>query len=339
MNAIFSKLLYEMQEGRDTMLVTVVSEAGSAPRGTGARMLVGQEGRLLGTIGGGPAEFHATNLARELLRERRSVRHDYALDEQGEVGAVCGGSISVLFQYVPAGAEMWRAAAQAVLERLERHESGYFVQRLDGGDPALLDGEGNVLLGAAADGAPCPGGCVLTETAFIQALPVGERAVIFGAGHCSAALVPILRTVGFRPVVIDDRAEYAVPERFPAAEAVICGDYADVDAYVTLTPEDYAVVMTNGHKNDLAVEAQLLRRELAYVGVIGSRRKTAFVNGRLREMGIEEAKIASVHTPIGTPIRAVTPEEIAVSIAGEMICERAMRREADGAVHHGCPMH
>ena len=84
---------------------------------------------------------------------------------------------------------------------------------------------------------------------------------------------------------------------------------------------------------------QVLRRETAYVGVIGSRKKTAFVNQRLREAGIPEEKIAFVHTPVGTPIKAVTPEEIAVSIAGEMICVRAARREAAGEVHHGCPMH
>ena len=108
---------------------------------------------------------------------------------------------------------------------------------------------------------------------------------------------------------------------------------------MTLTPEDYVVIMTNGHEHDFQCEVQVLRRETAYVGVIGSRKKTAYVNQRLREAGIPEEKIAFVHTPIGTAIKAVTPEEIAVSIAGEMICVRATRREAAGEVHHGCPMH
>ena len=108
---------------------------------------------------------------------------------------------------------------------------------------------------------------------------------------------------------------------------------------MTLTPEDYVVIMTNGHEHDFQAEVQVLRGETAYVGVIGSRKKTAFVNQRLREAGIPEEKIAFVHTPVGTPIKAVTPEEIAVSIAGEMICVRAARREAAGEVHHGCPMH
>ena len=86
-------------------------------------------------------------------------------------------------------------------------------------------------------------------------------------------------------------------------------------------------------------EDQVLRGDFAYVGVIGSRRKTAAVNQKLRERGVPEEAIARVHTPIGTPIKAVTPEEIAVSIAGELIYTRALRREATGFVPTGCPMH
>ena len=96
------------------------------------------------------------------------------------------------------------------------------------------------------------------------------------------------------------------------------------------------VIMTSGHMRDFQVEDQVLRGPFAYVGVIGSRRKTASVNQRLREAGVPEEAIALVHTPIGTPILAVTPEEIAVSIAGEMIQVRAQRR---GPTPHGCPMH
>ena len=97
--------------------------------------------------------------------------------------------------------------------------------------------------------------------------------------------------------------------------------------------------MTNGHSYDLEVQDQVLRGEFAYVGVIGSRKKTATVNQRLRNRGVPEESITRVRTPIGTDIKAVTPEEIAVSIAGEMIYERALRREAIGITARGCPMH
>lgn len=117
---------------------------------------------------------------------------------------------------------------------------------------------------------------------------------------------------------------------------MLCGDFTRIADYVTVTPEDYVVVMTSGHGFDFTVQEQVLRGETAYIGVIGSRRKTAAVNERLRAAGIPESAIARVHAPIGTAIRAVTPAEIAVSVAGEMICVRAERRGGEG---HGCPMH
>ena len=134
----------------------------------------------------------------------------------------------------------------------------------------------------------------------------------------------------------DDRPALADPAAFPDAERVVCGDFRNIANTLPLSPEDYVVVMTAGHLHDLEIQEQILRQELAYVGVIGSRAKIAAVNARLREAGISEEKLRTVHTPVGTPIKAVTPAEIAVSIAGEMIYERACRRE--DPTHHACPM-
>ena len=149
----------------------------------------------------------------------------------------------------------------------------------------------------------------------------------------------MLRSIGFRVTVFDDRPELVTPERFPDVEALICGDFGAIGDYITTEPDDYVVVMTSGHTYDFTVQEQILRRPAAYVGVIGSRAKTASVNARLRAAGVDEAAIASIHTPVGVAIKAVTPAEIAVSIAGEMIYERALRREQAGIHVHGCPMH
>ena len=215
----------------------------------------------------------------------------------------------------------WDTLAAEVLRRVSVREKGWLVQPLDGGMPYLADEDTD------------------RENCFTMPLPVGERALIFGAGHIARALVPLLCTVGFRPVVFDDRPQFATRERFPQADQVICGDFTRIRDYLTVGPEDYVVIMTNGHEYDFQAQVQVLRGETAYVGVIGSRKKTAFVNQRLREAGIAEEAIAFVHTPVGTAIKAVTPEEIAVSITGEMILVRATRREASGEAHHGCPMH
>ena len=343
MNTIFAKILYELEKDHDLVLVTIVAEAGSAPRGTGSQMLVNMDGRLLGTIGGGAVEHQSEILALKLLEEKRSDLHDYVLRKnKGEdIGMACGGDVTVYFQFIDHTDARWGTLAGAVSERTSARKPGWLVQRLDGGFPALLGEDGGLLAGEMPENAAVyqiPG-CMRTENGFSMPLPIGERAVIFGGGHIARELAPLLKNVGFRVTVMDNRPEYADPADFPGAEKVIFGDYLRLDDYIDLNENDFVVVMTNGHSHDFDIQEQALRRRLAYIGVIGSRRKTAVVNQRLREAGVPEEGIAQVHTPVGTAIKAVTPAEIAISIAGEMIYERAVRREADGERHSGCPMH
>lgn len=324
MRTIFETLLTLLEGGSDAILATVVSAQGSTPRGTGAQLLAGPSGLAAGTIGGGPGEAQALTLAAELLAERRSTVWSCELCHGGVLDSVCGGEQTVLLQFIPHGGEAWKSVSLQVLERLKAHQGGYLTLGAET-DPALLEEPG--------------GACAWNGERLILPLPVGERVVLFGGGHCSLALAPVLRSVGFRVAVFDDRPEFASPVRFPEAETVVCHAYTDIAAGLALTAEDYAVVMTSGHSHDFEVEEQLLRRPLAYVGVMGSKAKTAYVNQRLRETGVPEEAIRSVHTPIGTAIKAVTPEEIAISVAGELIYERACRREAVGAAAHECPSH
>ena len=306
MNTIFQTLVYQREKGQDTVLATIIWDDGSAPRGAGSQMLVGCNGLLAGTIGGGAVEGRSIAIAREMLADGTdSMTREFRLRRDGSeqsTGMVCGGDVTVYFRRIPCGDGAWDTLAAEVLRRISTRTVGWLVQPLDGTMPYLADEN------------------AVKEKCFTMQLPIGERALIFGAGHISKALVPLLSSVGFRPVVFDDRPQFATRERFPQAE-------------------DYVVIMTNGHEYDFQSQVQVLQGKTAYVGVIGSRKKTAFVNQRLRDAGISNEAIAFVHTPIGTAIKAVTPEEIAVSIAGEMILVRAERREANGEVHNGCPMH
>lgn len=342
MKTIFAKILYELEKKHNLMLVTIISELGSSPRGTGAQMLVGSEGRILGTVGGGPTEKLCEEMALKLIEEKRSEIHEFRLHKNSieDIGAVCGGDVNVYLQFIDGCSEIWKDVSKCVVSSITEKKSAWLVQHTDGSAPCVLAADGSALAGEAVS---VPGltaeGCVLKDGCFSMKLPVGERAIIFGGGHCAYALAPLLNTVGFRVTVMDCRSEYADRERFPFAEEVICGDYGRIKDYLTINENDYIVIMTNGHSFDYDVEEQVLRVPTAYVGVIGSRGKTASVNKRLREAGVPEDAIAGVHTPIGTAIKAVTPEEIAVSIAGEMILVRATYREAAGIETHGCPMH
>ena len=322
MKNIFSVLCYQREKRQDTVLSLIVREKGSSPRGSGSMMLVSRAGRLTGTIGGGALEYTAEKEALEMLSAGTPVAlKAYDLTKNGALGMTCGGTVSVLyllFRY--ADPEPGRLAEE-VLRRIEAHEPGSLCFYTSGRLPSLTASEEE-------------------EPVLRLPLPIGERAIIFGGGHIAKDLCPLLTKVGFRVTVTDDRAEYANAERFPEAESVMAAPYENVCEALKIGPEDYIVIMTNGHAFDAFLEEQVLRVETAYVGVIGSRAKIAGVNQKLRAVGIPEEKLEAVHTPIGTPIKAVTPAEIAVSIAGEMILERALLREQKGETpSRGCPMH
>lgn len=318
MKRLFTKMRYEVEKGHDLMLVSILSGSGSAPRGKGAQMLVSAEGRVEGTIGGGNVEYLSERAAMELLERRQSEKRCFSLHSGGEdIGMLCGGEIQVWMQFVDAGDAAWAKLAAEVVRKIELREKGWLVQMLDGTVARVTE----------------------SPEGFALPLPIGERAVIFGGGHCAQALAPLLSSVDFRVTVMDPREEFANEELFPTAERIVCGSFERICDHLKLTEEDYLVVLTSGHTFDFTVQEQVLRGPFAYLGVIGSRSKTAAVNQQLRAAGIPEEAIARVHTPIGTAIKAVTPAEIAVSIAGEMIYERALRREARGEVRHGCPMH
>lgn len=153
-------------------------------------------------------------------------------------------------------------------------------------------------------------------------LPAG-RVYIFGGGHVSQALVPALAAVDFRCVVLEERPEFCRPELFPEAEETRRIDFARLGDAVELTGEDWVIIMTRGHKDDLLIQSQVMRSPARYIGVIGSRQKTAAVTARLREMGFSDRDFARVYAPIGLPIRSETPAEIAVSVAAQLILERA----------------
>ena len=314
MKTVFTALRSRLEAGQNSILVAIAEKSGSAPRGVGTVMLAGEAGLVSGTVGGGSVEYHALKDAAALLEEKRSDFRKYLLHiHQGEdIGMICGGQVGLWFQYIPGDSDHWKSLTEEVLRRITAHIGG-----------VLMLPKAEVADRAAQDGVCIP-------------LPKNNRAILFGGGHVSQALVPVLRMVDFCPIVVENREEFASPDLFPQAEQVILGDYSNISASVTITKEDFVLVMTSGHSSDYEIQLQVLRGEFAYLGVIGSRKKTAALRERLLAAGISEAQLQEVHAPIGTPIRAVTPSEIAISIAGEMISVRAEREGAEKA--SGCPM-
>ncbi|MBO6134155.1 MAG: XdhC family protein [Lachnospiraceae bacterium] len=146
---------------------------------------------------------------------------------------------------------------------------------------------------------------------------------IFGAGHVSMELAKVLHYVGFETVIWDDRIDFANTTRFPDSKKVICKSYDNVKSEINITNNDFVVIMTRGHAYDYIVEKQVLDTDAYYIGVIGSANKNKVLREKLQIDGYSEEKINGVCAPIGIPIAADTPEEIAISIASEIILFRS----------------
>jgi len=162
------------------------------------------------------------------------------------------------------------------------------------------------------------------QEAFAREMKLECKAIIFGGGHVGHALEPVVRNIGFQTLVVDDRKEYANRERFPnATEVAVIDDFQDPYAGIETDEHTYVIIVTRGHRGDYEVLRESLKRSTGYIGMIGSKGKVATTLEMLLAEGFSEEELKKVHSPIGLKIGAETPEEIAISIAGEMIRVRA----------------
>ena len=222
-------------------------------------------------------------------------------DDGSMFGTIGGGCVE---------AEVWQAAQQVMREEKPRTLTFNLNQ-----DPKY------------DSGLICGG----TLEIFVE--PVLPRALlyIFGAGHISVSLYRITKDVGFDVTVVDDRAAYANRERFPEAQQVVAEDFEQAMSKISLAESDSIVIVTRGHRDDMRVLRWAVQSKAGYVGMIGSKRKTIAIFRELEEEGLPARLFDRVHAPIGLDIGAVTPEEIAVSIAAELI---AARRRVERELPH-----
>ena len=327
MRELIRTVVHALEHGRNVELVGVVEASGSTPRGAGAILAVFPNGMPIGTVGGGNVEFEAINFAKELLAEGKNAlrRFRFVQGDAASLGMVCGGDVTIHFQYLPAGDGTVLAVLHELLDATEKNADTWLVRCFEGAEVTamgLADREGTRHLPLLPEGLLRDQPVYRDGWFALPAVKAG-RVYIFGGGHVSRALVPAIAAVGFRPVVYDDRPEFADLSLFPQAEKAIYGSFLDLSRHVSITPDDYVVIMTRGHQADYEVLTQVLRSGAKYIGCIGSKRKLALCREKLLENGFTAEEYARVHAPIGLAIGAETPAEIAVSVAAEMIAVRA----------------
>jgi xanthine dehydrogenase accessory factor len=305
-----------IREGASGALATVARVRGSTPVPAGTKMLVGAEGRLIGSVGGGCVEAEVIGAAIEAQRRRAPsfLTHHLNADLAGDLGLSCGGTVDIFVEPLLAEESYVR-----VLDSAATAESGLVRTAIEwtGATPIKTFEQ----LGRSV--APGAAASLTSDGRFVEErLLLAPRVFVFGAGHVGAAIARAAAAAGFRVIVIDDRADYADPARFSDGIDVLA---ADVDAALTsyaLGPADAVVIATRGHRNDALILERVATSPAGYVGLLGSKRKKVVVTKGLRAAGVPVKSLQRVRVPVGLAIGAVTPEEIAVSVVAELIAWR-----------------
>jgi len=302
--------------GHAGALATVARVRGSTPVPAGTKMLVGSEGRLIGSVGGGcvEADVIGAALAAQASRRPTLLTHHLNADLAGDLGLSCGGTVDVFVEPLIADEQYMR-----VLEAAASADSGLVRTATDWtGETPVKTFEARPRARGSGSAATLTRDGRFMEERLIQP----PRVLVFGAGHVGSAIARAAGAAGFRVVVIDDRADYADACRFGDDVMTLAGDVDAALARYPLTAADAVVIATRGHRNDAVILERVATSPAGYVGLLGSRRKKIVVTKGLTAAGVPAKSLQRVRVPVGLAIGAVTPEEIAVSVVAELIAWR-----------------
>ncbi|NLW91549.1 MAG: XdhC family protein [Syntrophomonadaceae bacterium] len=342
---IFREAVELLKNKESFVMATIFDKVGSAPRTAGAKMIVRGNGAILGTIGGGKMEADAIKLAREIFSSRKTMIQSFDLTSSdiAATDMICGGRGELLLDFVDAVDINNLILYESAAEALENREKAWLITILNDHpdkdgilrqqclvksdktyigkvdcDPyvfeKLISGPAKISIHAEV---------IDNQRFLVEPIRQGGTVYIFGAGHVSQRVALASESVGFRTVVLDDRAEFANKERFPEPIQTMVIETFERLPKLEIDENSYLVILTRGHLYDRIVLQQVLRSGAGYIGMIGSRSKTAKIYEELIRQGYHQEELEQVYAPIGMNIGAETPEELAVSIVGELIKVRA----------------
>jgi xanthine dehydrogenase accessory factor len=337
MDEVLGAVVALQDKGRRGALSSLIWSSGSIPMSDRAKMLVAEDGAILGTIGGGCLEAEILALAGQVIRSQQPQLSHFTLTEEqaGEGGLNCGGSLRIFTEPI-AGQQLFAALWRARQER----RACALVSALPEARhplPKLLVVPGQALQGTLGSAALDQWAADRAETLiaqgknetemveregeefFIEPYPPVPVLYIFGGGHVGGQVCRLAAQVGFWVVMIDDRPQFANPRRHPEAAQWVVGDMAGVFAELPIDGQSYIIAATRGHQHDEVVVEQAIRTPARYIGMLGSERKKLLMWQRLEARGGARQRLEEIYAPVGLNIGADTPEEIAVSVVAELI--------------------
>ena len=334
-------------QGKQTALATVVHVEGSSYRRPGARMLIEDDGQLTGAISGGCLEGDALRKALLVMTEKKSrlVTYDTMDDDDAKfgVGLGCNGIIQVLIepidaanpnnpiQFLKAVNEKRQASVLITLFSLQdKKDPQYGTCLLLKEDKTVVDTAPvlkDVLMTDAEDALINQGSAFknyISEdhnfTAFIEVIKPPVSIIVIGAGNDVMPLVDMAEILGWETTVVDGRANYAKKERFVSACQVLVSKPEQVLEQIVIDEHTVFLLMTHNYNYDMAMLRQLLKKNVPYIGMLGTKKKRERMLNELKEEGTSftDQQLSVLHSPVGLDLGAETSEEIALSILAEI---------------------
>jgi len=359
---ILDEILLALEAEDRVMLATIISTSGSTPAAALSKMLVKGGGtKWVGTVGGGCMEGDVLHHARSLYEADKAGILAFHLNEDSfDQGLICGGSLDVLVEPLTRKDIPLIRLLKAIRDEGEDcvvatllRSDGYVERKLAVGVHTFRSSQAGdeITVSPSQLRSFFPdvqddleeaaqrvyrrqetrrlrtnqGELILEPMAGCPAL------IIFGAGHVSRYLSRAASMAGFRVTVVDDRREYANAQRFPEAAQTMAVEFYEAFARLTIKPSTYIVIVTRGHRSDEEILEYAVSTQARYIGMIGSKRKVLTTYQHIAARGTAIESLERVHAPIGIEIGAVTAEEIAISIVGELV---RVRRGASDALPH-----
>jgi xanthine dehydrogenase accessory factor len=311
-NSVWDLVKYYLDQNSLCTLMIVVDTEGSTPGQKGFKMLITQDGELAGSIGGGLMEYNLVEFCKKKMAE-----HDFSIvlktqvhDSEAPVhasGMICSGTQKILI--LPLN-ESNRETINGILELEKNNEKG--ILKISPDNFEVVKGIHNKNSFVFSEENE-------TDWIYEENLDKSEVIYIFGGGHVGLALSRIMKTLTFYIILVDNRPGIDTIQRNKYADEKIIIEYDKVNEILKEGENVYVVIMTSGHSADELVLKQVIRKNIKYLGMMGSPVKVQRLFYNLLENGFTNEELKKVHSPIGLPVHSRTPEEIAISIAAEII--------------------
>jgi len=355
MQNICRQIFEQIRSGSKLVLATVVRTSGSTPQKPGSSALFGEKGLIAGTVGGGTLEGEVQHIAGNVMISGTSDQFYFNLDtDQDDEGAICGGEAIVLVDANPSShLQVLEEMEQSLLRRISGNLLTVVGKKLDNGrtirrywitdnsgpnlphglDPILRDSLSSHIKQAIRYGFTeidlHPQKQGQQEIVFLEHIKPMPKLVIAGAGHVGKALAHIAALLEFEITIVDDRVEFANRDNIPDADHLVVQHIGKAMSELETGPDTYIVIVTRGHSHDAEALKHCIGSNASYIGMIGSSHKVRVMKKRfLDEKWATTEQWSRIHTPIGITIGSKTVQEIAISIAAQLIDVRNQKRES-----------